>query len=56
MLNEYELLQIMKFRNEETERTARNAWKFFANPIQKKERKKSGLSGETTCTSSLPCA
>jgi hypothetical protein len=32
MFNEYYVYQLMKFRQEETEKAAKDAWKFFSNP------------------------
>lgn len=39
MLNEYEVLQMMKLRQEEIEKTTQNAWKYFFKPMKKKNRK-----------------
>lgn len=34
MFNEYTVSQLMKFRKEETERKAQNAWKHYNDPYE----------------------
>jgi hypothetical protein len=34
MFNEYYVYQMMKFRQEETEKAAKNAWKFYSNSTE----------------------
>jgi len=36
MFNEYSVFQMMKFRQEEMERNARDAWKFYVDSSDKK--------------------
>jgi hypothetical protein len=35
MFNEYTVFQMMKLRQEETERAAKEAWKYFVHPSEK---------------------
>jgi hypothetical protein len=39
MFNDYSVFQMMKLRQEETERTAKDAWKYFVNPLEEKSSK-----------------
>lgn len=48
MLNEYELFQLMKLRQEEIERSSRYAWKHFTTPEKKKKHKNSSISSQIT--------
>lgn len=36
MFNDYSVFQMMKLRQEETERAAKVAWKYFVNPTAEK--------------------
>jgi hypothetical protein len=40
MFNDYSVFQMMKLRQEETERASRNAWKYFVNPTKEKKSEK----------------
>lgn len=37
MFNEYSVYQMVKFRQEEAERKAQDAWKFFVTPTDEKK-------------------
>ncbi|WML49709.1 hypothetical protein RCG23_07095 [Neobacillus sp. PS3-34] len=39
MFNEYEVLQMLRLRQEEIEMITQNAWKHFFQPLKKKNRK-----------------
>jgi hypothetical protein len=48
MFNEYSVFQMIKLRQEETERASRSAWRYFVNPTEEK------ISEEITLHNSNP--
>ncbi len=56
MFNEYGMYQMMKLRQEETERNANNAWKHYENSIQNNETKQLILPSKTASHPCCQCA
>jgi hypothetical protein len=56
MFNEFEVFQMMKFRQEETERIAKDAWKHYIDPTQENVPKEITLSSsvEPCCQCACP--
>jgi hypothetical protein len=55
MFNEYEVFQMIKFRQEETERTAKDAWKFYEH-AEKNQFKELNFQSTPSVTQCCQCA
>jgi hypothetical protein len=55
MFNEYEVFQMMKLRQEETERNARDAWKLYLPSNEKNDSNEFLSRSKTLVTPCCPC-
>lgn len=55
MFNEYSVYQMIKLRQEETERAAKEAWKYFVYPLEK-INPEDNLGTKTTVNPCCQCA
>ncbi|MGG3467262.1 hypothetical protein ABES02_07045 [Neobacillus pocheonensis] len=56
MFNEYTVFQMMKLRQEEIERNASEAWKFYANPSEKEKSETLITQSNTPLSPCCQCA
>lgn len=55
MFNEYEVAQMMKLRQEETERNAREAWKLYLHSYDKNDSNECIFQSKTSVNTCCPC-
>nr|WP_263326724.1 hypothetical protein [Neobacillus sp. Marseille-Q6967] len=56
MFNEYSVYQMVKFRQDETESKAKNAWKFFVNPTDENSSEEITSQTKPTVNPCCQCA
>jgi hypothetical protein len=56
MFNEYSVFQMMKLRQEETERASRSAWKYFVNPMEEKNSEEKTFQNSKPVNPCCQCA
>jgi hypothetical protein len=56
MFNEYSVFQMMKLRQEETERASREAWRYFVNPSKKENSEEITVQNSNPVNPCCQCA
>jgi hypothetical protein len=55
MFNEYSVFQMLKLRQEETERTSKDAWKYFVSPVKERKSEKIPLQNANSVSPCCQC-